>query len=72
MSKKENQREYYEHWTAKVKKQRQERFNKLVKYADSIKDLIRESQQSTPRPKVTIPASESKVPRKRKWILGVD
>ena len=72
MSKKEEQREYYEHWTAKMKKQRQERFNKLVKYADSIKDLIQQSQQSTPRPKITIPAAESQSQRKRKWILGVD
>jgi hypothetical protein len=72
MSKKEKQREYYEHWTAKMKKQRQERFNKLVKYADSIKDLIRESQQTAPRPKITIPPAESQSQRKRKWILGVD
>jgi hypothetical protein len=55
-----------------MKKQRQERFNKLVKYADSIKDLIRESQQTAPRPKITIPPAESQSQRKRKWILGVD
>lgn len=72
MSKKEKQREYYEYWTAKVKKQRQERFEKLVKYADSIKDLIRKSQQSTQRPKITTPVAESQSQRKRKWILGVD